>query len=170
MRRSRGSRFTNPTRVIAGLLAGLLFAILAVPLGAQSASQTRAGHGIGPVYDAAHEITINGTVQEVVTKHVLGSPAGTHLLVSGEQGTVDAHVGPFLTKDTQEALHTGLPVQIVGAMQEIHGKQYLLARQLIFGGRTVAVRNEHGFLVHNVAKRTRATVRVSQHEVNGGAR
>ncbi len=157
-------------QLFAGLLLGLLFATMAVPLGAQPASVSRPGQGLGPVYDAAHEITLYGSVEEVVTKHVLGSPTGTHLLVSQTQGMVDAHVGPFLAKDVQAALHTGLPVQIVGAMQEINGKQYLLARQLIFGGRMVAVRNEHGFLVHNVAKRTRATVRVSQHEVNGGAR
>jgi hypothetical protein len=163
-------RITRPTRLIAGLLSGLLFALVALPLGAQPASQSRPGRGFGPVYDAAHETTLNGTIQEVVTKHVLGSPAGMHLLVAGPEGVVDAHVGSFLTKDTREALHMGLPIQIVGAMEQLHGKQYLLARQLIFGGRTVAVRNEHGFLVHNVAKRTRATVRVSQHEVNGGAR
>jgi hypothetical protein len=149
------------------LLSGLLFAVVALPLGAQPASESRPGRGFGPVYDAAHEITIYGTVQEVVTKHVLGSPAGIHLLVSQTAGMVDAHVGAFLAKDVQEALHTGLPVQIVGSMQEINGKQYLLARQLIFGGRMVAVRNEHGFLVHNVAKRKRATVRVSQ---QGGGR
>jgi hypothetical protein len=154
----------------AGMVIALLFAIFTIQLGAQPASEARPGHGFGPVYDAAHEITINGTVHEVVTKHALGSPAGMHLLVSQGEGTIDAHVGAFLTKDVQEALHTGLPVQIVGAMQEIHGKQYLLARQLIFGGRLVAVRNERGFLVHNVAKRTRATVKVSEHEVNGGAR
>ncbi len=164
------TRSRKATRLSSGLLLSLLFAVVALPLGAQPASETRPGHGFGPVYDAAHEITITGTVREVVTKHVLGSPVGMHLLVSQGGGTIDAHVGAFLAKDVQEALHPGLPVQLVGAMQEINGKQYLLARQLIFGGRLVAVRNESGFLVHNVAKRTRATVGVSQHEVNGGAR
>ena len=164
------TRSRKTARLSAGLLFCLLFAVVALPLGAQPASESRPGRGFGPVYDAAHEITITGTVHEVVTKHTLGSPVGMHLLVSQAESTIDAHVGSFLAKDVQEALHTGLPVQIVGSMQEIHGKQYLLARQLIFGGRTVAVRNEHGFLVHNVAKRTRATVSVSQHEVNGGAR
>jgi hypothetical protein len=131
----------------AGLLAGLLLAILAVPLGAQLAPETRATRAVGPVYDAAHEITLNGTIQEVVTKRVAGSPVGMHLLVAGPEGVVDAHVGPYLTKDTQEALHAGLPVQIVGAVEQLHGKSILLARQLIFGGRTVTVRNENGFLV-----------------------
>ena len=140
-------RSTKPTQLTAGLLAGLLLAILAVPLGAQLAPETRATRAVGPVYDAAHEITLNGTIQEVVTKRVAGSPVGMHLLVAGPEGVVDAHVGPYLTKDTQEALHAGLPVQIVGAVEQLHGKSILLARQLIFGGRTVTVRNENGFLV-----------------------
>jgi len=140
-------RSTKPTQLIAGLLAGLLLAILAVPLGAQLAPEPRATRAVGPVYDAAHEITLNGTIQEVVTKRVAGSPVGMHLLVAGPEGVVDAHVGPYLTKDTQEALHAGLPVQIVGAVEQLHGKSILLARQLIFGGRTVTVRNENGFLV-----------------------
>jgi hypothetical protein len=140
-------RSTKPTQLTAGLLAGLLLAILAVPLGAQLAPETRATRAVGPVYDAAHEITLNGTIQEVVTKRVAGSPVGMHLLVAGPEGVVDAHVGPYLTKDTQDALHAGLPVQIVGAVEQLHGKSILLARQLIFGGRTVTVRNENGFLV-----------------------
>ena len=71
-----------------------------------------------------------------------------HLLVAGPEGVVDAHVGPYLEReDTQEALHAGLPLQIVGAVEQLHGKSILLARQLIFAGRTVTVRNENGFLV-----------------------
>ena len=130
----RRNRSTKPTQLTAGLLAGLLLlAILAVPLGAQLAPETRATRAVGPVYDAAHEITLNGTIQEVVTKRVAGSPVGMHLLVAGPEGVVDAHVGPYLTKDTQEALHAGLPLQIVGAVEQLHGKSILLARQLIFG-------------------------------------
>jgi hypothetical protein len=56
--------------MIAALLAGFMFAILAVPLGAETAPPSRAGHGFGPVYDAAHEITVTGTIQKVVTKKV----------------------------------------------------------------------------------------------------
>jgi hypothetical protein len=66
---------------------------------------------------------------------------------------VDAHLGPYLTKDTQEALHAGLPMQIVGAVEEHNGKSFLLARQLIFAGRTVTVRSENGFLVRARASR-----------------
>jgi hypothetical protein len=150
----RCSRLKVPARIIAGLLTGLLFAIVPVQPSAQTAD-SRTQLPVRFAYDKAHEITVNGTVQEVVTKRTAGSPVGMHLLVAGPEGVVDAHVGPYVTKDMQEALHAGLPLQVVGAMEDVHGKHYLLARQLIYGGRTVTVRNENGFLAraqgHHVA-------------------
>src|ERR1700691_5191074 len=100
----RRSRVTQAVPLIAGLLLSLLLATLAVPLGAQPASTTPVAKGFGPVYDAAHEITLDGTIQNVISKHVTGSPAGMHLLVAGQHGVVDAHVGLFLSKETKESL------------------------------------------------------------------
>jgi hypothetical protein len=156
----------------AGMLIALLFAIFTIQLGAQPASETRPGHGIGPVYDAAHEITVHGTIQTVVTKHTAGSPGGMHLMVMGSEGVVDAHVGPFLSKNVRAALHEGAPVQIVGAMTTLRGKNYLLARTLTIGNRTVAVRSEHGLLapMGSTQKRRARSERKSPVEVNGGAR
>jgi hypothetical protein len=141
------SRLMTSTRMIAGLLAGLMFAIVAVPLGAETVPPSRVGRGFGPVYDAAHEITVTGTIQKVVTKHVKGSPAGMHLLVAGPQGLVDAHVGAFLGKETRTTLHAGTPIELVGAMTSIRGKSYLFVRQLTVGDNTVTVRGKHGLLV-----------------------
>jgi len=174
----RRTRMMKSTPTFAGLLpalfAGLLLAISATPLGAQPASETHVGHGFGVVYDAAHEITLTGTVQEVVTRHMTGRPAGTHLMVAGPQGLVDAHVGPYLSKEMKEALHTGTPVRIVGSMAVVHGKSYLLARELSVGGTTVKLRNAHGTLLrfHTVpAWTTRAkTKQMAKVELNGGTR
>ncbi|HWW15610.1 MAG TPA: hypothetical protein VN310_13185 [Candidatus Dormibacteraeota bacterium] len=167
----RRFRFTQTTLLIAGLCA-LIFAILAVPLGAQPASEARTGSGIGPVYDAAHEITVNGTIQTVVIKHTKGSPAGMHLMVMGPEGVVDAHVGPFLSKANREALQEGAPVRIVGAMSSQHGKSYLLARELTVGNRTITVRSEHGLLAPMpTGRRARSRGETkSPVEVSGGAR
>jgi len=144
---------TKPSRIIAGLLTAMLFAVVTLQPSAQTAADSSAQRSLIPAYDKAHEITLNGTVQEVVTKHVAGTPFGMHLMVAGPEGMVDAHLGPYLTKDTQEALHAGLPMQIVGAVEEHNGKSFLLARQLIFAGRTVTVRSENGFLVRARASR-----------------
>jgi len=171
MRCTRTMKCTPLFAGLSGLLAGMLLAMFVTPLNAQPVRGPKPGRGFGPVYDAAHEVTLNGTVREVVTKHALGSPAGMHLLVAGPQGLVDAHVGPFLTKDTREALHMGLPIQIVGAVEKLHGKQYLLARELIFGGRTVKVRSPNGFLVPAIShQRASSRLRPVKSGPNGGAR
>jgi len=164
------NRWTKPTRMIAGLLFGLLFAISAIPLGAQPVPESR-GRGFGVAYDAAREITFNGSIQMVVTKHQLGSPAGMHLVVAGPAGVVDAHVGPFLSKEITEALQKGTSVRIVGAMASERGRTYLLARELTVGNRTVVVRGEHGTLVRALLNRAHfSNTKTSKVSQNGGAR
>jgi hypothetical protein len=164
-------RMTN-TRLIAGLLSGLLFATMAVSLDAHAASVSHPAQGFGPVYDAAHETTFEGTIQEVVVKHTPGSPAGMHLMVAGPNGLVDAHIGPFMSKETREVLQPGVPVRIVGAKTELHGKTIFMARQLVVDGNTVTVRSPRGFLVQAHSPRAdRAPIKkTSQPEQNGGAR
>src|SRR5208282_3240529 len=105
-------RFTRRSRMIVGLMIVGLVAMAAAPLSAQE-RESHPGRGFNAPYDAAHEITVNGTVKEIVTRHALGTAPGMHLLVSGADGVVDAHVGSFLTEETRAALHEGLPVQIV---------------------------------------------------------
>jgi len=148
MRRSR--LFLVPRS--ARLLICLLFAISSIPLVAQGMPKSSA-RSLGLSYDAARETTLSGIIQEVVTQGEAGGPAGMHLLVAGPQGVVDTHVGPFLSKETTTALQTGASVQVIGAPLSLHGKNYFLARQLTVGGRTVTVRSERGFLVHQGAHR-----------------
>lgn len=166
----RRNRLTKATPLIAGLLTGLLLAILAVPLSAETARPSHPLRGFEPAYDAAHEVTIKGTVREIVTKHTPGSPIGVHVIVSGMQGQVDAHLGSFLAKDTQAALHAGLPVEIVGAMTIVHGRQFLLARQITFGDQTVTVRTRTGFLAHSVRRPSSKVAQTAKYVTNGGAR
>ena len=154
------ARVSSP-RLRAGLLTGLLFATFTFAAFA-------ANSGASPVrgYDKAHEITLAGTIQEAIAKPAPGSPAGMHLLVQSAQGTVDVHVGPYLTKDVREALRPGMSVQIVGAMATLHGNEYLLARYMTVGGHTVLLRSENGFLVQAHPTRT-TTLKGSQS--SGGA-
>jgi hypothetical protein len=163
-------RTTKYTRQFARILTSLFFAIFTIHPSAQAAAAP-AQHFPISGYDKAHEITLNGIVREVVSERIAGSPVGLHLLVAGPQGQVDAHLGPYLTKDTQEALHAGEPVQIVGAMEKLHGNSYLLARQLIFGGRLVTVRSERGFLLraHSSRAMRPQAIKTSAMEPNGGA-
>ena len=159
------------------MLAGLtgMAAITVLPLNAKPAAEEIARHGsVG--YDRAHEITVSGTIQEAVAKAPLGSPVGVHLMVASAQGVVDAHVGPYLTKEMQEALHAGTPVEMVGAMESVAGKQYFLVRQVSFGGRVVNVRTANGFLLQVQSPRAlqrgsrKQAGKTGSTESNGGAR
>jgi hypothetical protein len=160
------SGFTKRIPLIAGLITGLLLAIVSVPLIAQPAEEV---HPLA--YDKAHEVVLAGNIREVVTKHEPGSPIGMHLLVDAGQGTVDAHLGPYMTKETKDALHQGTPVQIVGAKEKLNGKEYFLARVLTVGGQTIKVRSENGFLVQAHKPNAHPSTRTDKaHMVlNGGA-
>jgi hypothetical protein len=162
---------TKPAAVCAALLTGLILMAAALPLGAASAPAARPAQGFGPAYDAAHETILAGTIQEVVTKHTAGSPAGLHLMVFAAKGVVDAHLGPFLSKDTKDALQTGMPVQIVGASVKLHDKEYFMARQLTIGGRTITIRNTRGMLArqHPQGQRIVKVKNTSAVEGKGGA-
>lgn len=151
---------------LAFVLAGLL--ILTASLSAQVAASPR--HLPVQGYDRTHEITLNGTIHSVITHSEPGSPVGLHLLVAGKNGTTDAHLGPYLSEQTREALRAGTPVQIIGSMETVHGKSYLLARQVIFSGRLVTVRSMNGFLMAGEAPAASKAEKMAQAEGNGGAR
>jgi len=155
-----------------------LCTIAAVPVNAQPADSQ---HAVMAGYDKAHEITLNGTIEKVITEPAAGSPFGLHLMVAGADGAVDAHLGPYMTREVREALQAGTPVQIVGAMGTFGGKSYLMARQVIFSGRLVTVRSENGFLVvghaphgHRAQAKTSEVkpgeVRPDEGKADGGAR
>lgn len=154
---------------IAGLRMTLLVAIFVSSLVAQRANDSISPRGSVPAYDPAHELALDGTVQEVVSQQEIGSPAGLHLIVSGETGTVDAHLGPFLTKEARDALHPGVPIHLVGEMQEFRSKHLLLVRLISFGGRTVVVRSPHGALVLYPSHPAAVTSGPSK-SANGGSR
>ena len=142
---STRSSFGRSPATIAGLMVVLL-ASVSISLVAQPANEAREQSAATFGYDRAHEITLTGTIQEVISHPAAGSPVGLHVLVGGSEGLVDAHLGPYMSKETMDALHMGTPVEIVGAMEKIHGTDYLLVRVLMVGGQTITVRSPHGFL------------------------
>jgi hypothetical protein len=116
---------------------------------------------------ASSEITVTGTIQQVTSEHTPGGPGGLHLFVNGPEGVLDTSVGPHLTEDVQRALSAGQQVQVVGVIQTINGRNYLLARQLILAGRQIPIRNENGFFIHAQPPTGNRSQR-SQGEPNGG--
>src|ERR1700744_4215246 len=123
--------------------------------GAPSTSSTR--FGSTGLNTPANDITMAGTVQQLITAHKADTPVGLQLVVDGMQGSFTVSLGPNLNREVQQSLSEGAPVQISGQMQTINGQQCLLARKLTINGKQIIVRNDNGFLVHT-SQRSRASV------------
>ena len=134
-------------RTVACLMASVL--VIAYAARASTSPEPTIGRGFGFVYDPVQEITLVGTVKRLVSQPA-GSPIGLHLLIFSDGKVVDVHLGPYVAKENQQALRAGELVQVIGVNENVHGKNILLARQLVFHGRLVTVRNERGFLVRNL--------------------
>jgi len=134
----RRNRF-HLTRIIAGLLAGLLFAILAVPLSAQPATHS------SPFYDVTKEIKLSGTVSSVLAKPLPEMIVGSHLVFATETGVVDASLGRWgLQGKGALSVVPGQQVEVTGVMKTLNGAQVFIARTVKVGGQVYLIRNEHG--------------------------
>jgi hypothetical protein len=99
-------------------------------------------------YSPARETTLTGTIDQVVSGHTAGSPAGLHLLVNAPGGVIDASLGAYLTPEARQTLAKGAAVQLCGVTRSIDGTDYLLVRTLTVAGHSINIRNQHGFLIH----------------------
>jgi hypothetical protein len=92
-------------------------------------------------------VTVLGAIRQVVPDHVVGTPAGVHILIDGPLGSFDASLGSYLPDDIRQALSNGASVQATGVVSSANGKNYLLVWQLTVAGHQVTIRNSNGFLL-----------------------
>jgi hypothetical protein len=115
---------------------------------AQVANPANATPAASPLYSAANEVVVAGTISEVVTHPASGLPLGVHLMLSTSQGNVDVHLGPYVAKALDfAALAQGAAIQVTGAMAHLAAGDVLLARTVVVGSRTFVVRNQNGLLL-----------------------
>jgi hypothetical protein len=120
--------------------------LFAVPvLMAQAGIQ--GGSGRGPRnYNRATEITVNGAVEKVTQTTGQRGWAGTHLTRRTDQGAYDVHVGPASFISAQQfTFAKGDNVEAIGSKTVVGGKGVLIARQITKAGKTLILRDEHGF-------------------------
>lgn len=130
-----------------GLVALLAVSALAVPVMAQTAKPVRRAP-VAPQYDVRQEVTLKGTVGQVVTKPSKGMLVGTHMMVTTSSGVVDAHLGEFAMRGKNALKVTpGESVQMVGVMKNSGKEHVFLVRSVKTGSTEFAVRNEHGYLL-----------------------
>lgn len=93
---------------------------------------------------ASDEITFSGAIRDLMTKPVMGAPAGLNLLMDGSQGVLYANVGSHLDNETKKTLAPGQVITIKGVVRSFNGTNYLLVRELTLGQQTLKVRGIHG--------------------------
>jgi hypothetical protein len=131
----RHSRFISSTPLTAGLLTGLMFAILVVPLNTDD-SDSR--------YDVSKEVTLTGTVSSVLRKAAPGMIWGSHLIET-VSGRLDASLGRFgLEGKGALSVTLGQQIELTGVMKTVRDKEVFEVRSVKANGKTHTMRNEHG--------------------------
>jgi hypothetical protein len=110
-------------------------------------------------YDMSHETQIQGTVVSFTASSPV-APIGPHATIQTSSGIVDVHLG---NADTMKAndifVEPGDSVKIVGANQNYGNANVFLARVLVKGNQTVALRNRNGIPImprHGAAVKTQS--------------
>lgn len=136
-----------------GLILSTLIALLAMALSGSADSQTavRAKSAAAtPKYDAAKEVTIEGTVASVVTNSAPGLLVGAHAMLMTALGTVDAQLGNYAMRGANAlVLAASERVIMVGVMVTVSGRPVLLVRTAQTGHGLYTIRNAHGFLLRS---------------------
>jgi hypothetical protein len=148
----------------------LLCGALTTDVAAQNsvASQPSSGFiGWDASKPTSSDVALTAIIQEVVSSHASGVPAGLNVMLGTPQGVLDASVGPYLLPDIQQALVTGKQVQVFGQLKTIHDQKYLLVRQLVLDGKPIVVRNDHGSLIRTRSQE-RSVTQSSLSNQNGG--
>jgi hypothetical protein len=132
----RHSRFISSTPLTAGLLTGLLFAILVVPRNSDDSDSW---------YDVSKEVTLTGTVSSVLHQPAPGMTWGSHLMVETAFGRSEASLGRFgLEGEGALSVTPGQQIQPTGVMKTVRDKEVFVMRSVKANGKTFTMRNEHG--------------------------
>jgi hypothetical protein len=101
--------------------------------------------------DPSTEVTVTGTVTEVVTNPTSTrgrgrrARTGMHLMVTTDEETLEVHVGPadFITSEGL-AFEEGDELEITGSRVTVDGAEALIAREIKKGQAVLVLRNEQG--------------------------
>ena len=97
-------------------------------------------------YNAANEMTAVGTVQEVQEFYCpVTDDRGTHVVLKTDRGEILVHVAiaRFL-RDHKFVINPGERLQVAGAKIRYHGKEGMIAREIIRGDEVFTVRDTAG--------------------------
>jgi DNA/RNA endonuclease YhcR with UshA esterase domain len=142
-----------------GLAALLALALNAGAAHAQAAAVTSKS-AIPPSYDISKEVTLNATVESLPSKSGTGlrQSGSTGFVLQTSVGTVQGSLTPFVFHGTGSlSIKAGQTIQVTGVMKTVtNNKQVFVIRTIKTGGRTYAIRDQHGFPLEHPAQNTSA--------------
>jgi hypothetical protein len=142
-----------------GLAALLALALNAGAAHAQAAAATSTKSAVPPRYDISKEVTLNATVETLPSKSHLTQPgAKTAFMLQTTGGLVEGRLTPFVLSGSGAiSITVGEHVQVTGVMTTaMNNKQVFVIRTIQTGGRTYAIRDQHGFPLEHPAQNTSA--------------
>lgn len=97
------------------------------------------------IYDPKTEVTVKGSVEEVMQYPGKGSSTGTHLMLKASEGALDVHVGPswFLSQQKIE-FAKGNEIEVTGSKVKVNGKDSVIAREIKKDEKVITLRNAQG--------------------------
>lgn len=139
----------NRLYVFTGAFLCLIAFSLTIALSAPAQSAAVSTNPAGPLsYDITKEVTLNATVQSVVTKRSSGMLWGSHLMIQTKSGVVDASLSRLpLAGKNAVTFAPGEAVEVTGVLKTLHGQPVLLARLIKADNHTYTLRNQHGIPV-----------------------
>lgn len=144
MKRTEQMFFALCLTLVCGPLAGVSKA-----QGTAKVAPAVHGWAKSPASSEDHKFT--GSIQQVIpqqTKSAAGSVRALQIVVAGPQGAVTANLGSMLAESVKKSLGAGESVHLTGYTSTANGKSTFVVRTLtVENGKTIMVRNEHGFLV-----------------------
>ena len=134
------------TRKWAAVVASAVLAVVAMSMSDLSARPGCCGGKGMPAYDPGSEVTVSGSVEEIVTMDCgCKGRIGTHVRLKSDGGTREVALGPadFLA-DRKVEIARGDALEVTGAESRCGGSDVLLARVLRIGDRSFTLRDADG--------------------------
>jgi hypothetical protein len=97
---------------------------------------------------AATLTTITGIIQKPGSTTSSRCSAGSCASLATPQGNVLVLLGSYQKKALQDVVVPGSSMQASGQIQDVDRQKLLVAKQIVVGGKTIAIRNGHGSLIH----------------------
>ena len=96
-------------------------------------------------YDPAQEVTVSGTVTDILHPSMGRRMTGTHLMMSVDGKSVEVHLGPTSFLDSKQfALAKGDTLILTGSKAAGNGSEFIIAREITKGSQTLTLRDKNG--------------------------